>query len=230
MSEIWKNLIELQYYFEEKLNQSGEQIHDERLAKFNRPGWKHAEWRSDQYLRSNLSVIDSREDRKIWMMHCCVFPNLTNPAPIYGFDVIAGKKKITGCFYDFSPTVDNDHQLCRWWDNMTDSLIWKKERDLPEWAKQIFSKNMIAAGFVSESHEIDQIIESAKSGLDNYLSKIVDTEKQCESNLFEQNRYCGNQRQNPHNKKVMISLGLSEEDAELFVNGCLFPTVTVEGT
>ena len=224
-SEIWDKLTQVQMYFESALSETGNVVHDPRLDKFNRPGWTHVEWHSKDYLRSNISIIDARETRKIWMMHCCIFPNLDNPAPIFGFDVIAGKSKITGCFYDFSPTVDPNHPLCEWWDHETDRLIWKKERDLPPWAKAIFSKNMIAAGFVSEPNEVDQIVEIAQEGIDTYLKCVAETAGQCESNLEAQNLYCGNQRQNPHNKRVMMNLGLSEEDAELFVNGCLFPTI-----
>ena len=40
-----------------------------------------------------------------------IFPTLDNPAPIYGFDVIAGKNKMTGAFHDFSPSADPDHPM-----------------------------------------------------------------------------------------------------------------------
>ena len=41
-------------------------------------------------------VVDARESKGLWMMHVCIFPNLDNNGPIYGFDVIAGKNKMTG--------------------------------------------------------------------------------------------------------------------------------------
>ena len=37
-----------------------------------------------------------------------------NDAPIFGFDVIAGKNIITGCFHDYSVTVNKDHDMCIW--------------------------------------------------------------------------------------------------------------------
>lgn len=224
-SLIWTELEKVQEHFNNALCCTGSVVHNEKIRHFNRPGWYHAEWNSTQYLRSNLSVIDAREQRKIWMMHCCIFPNFNNPAPIFGFDIIAGKKKITGCFYDFSPTVDVDHPLCKWWDQQTDNLIWKKERNLPPWAKEIFSRSMIAAGFVSEPTEIDQITHMARLGIDTYLDRVAHTDGECDSNWQQQNRYCANQKQNPHNKRVMINLGLSESDAELFVDQCLFPEI-----
>jgi hypothetical protein len=40
-----------------------------------------------------------------------------------------------------------------------------------------------------------------------------------------QNFYAQNQKQNPHTPKVMVSLGLSEEDVTAFVQECLFPEI-----
>ena len=40
---------------------------------------------------------------------------------------------------------------------------------------------------------------------------------------FSQNYYAQNQKQNPHTPKVMVSLGLSEDDVTHFVQHCLFP-------
>ena len=49
----------------------------------------------DIWRRADLDIIDAREDRKLWMMHLCVYPHVNDPAPIYGFDIIAGPKKVT---------------------------------------------------------------------------------------------------------------------------------------
>ena len=40
-----------------------------------------------------------------------------------------------------------------------------------------------------------------------------------------QNYYAQNQKQNPHTPKVMVSLGLSEEDVRAFIQDCLFPEI-----
>ena len=40
-----------------------------------------------------------------------------------------------------------------------------------------------------------------------------------------QNYYCENQKKNPHTPKVMVSLGLSEEDVQMFIQQCLFPEI-----
>jgi hypothetical protein len=42
---------------------------------------------------------------------------------------------------------------------------------------------------------------------------------------YHQNYYAQNQKQNPHTPKVMVSLGLSEEDVQIFIQDCLFPEI-----
>jgi hypothetical protein len=40
-----------------------------------------------------------------------------------------------------------------------------------------------------------------------------------------QNYYAQNQKQNPHTPRVMVSLGLSEDDVQHFIQECLFPEI-----
>ena len=65
-------------------------------------------WTSNSYnccwfRRANIDVIDASATKRLWMMHLCVFPQVYDGAPIYGFDIVAGENKITGAFLDFSP-------------------------------------------------------------------------------------------------------------------------------
>jgi hypothetical protein len=159
------------------------------------------------------------------MMHCCVFPHLDNPAPIFGFDVIAGKSKITGCFYDYSPAGDKEHPMLDWFADEAQTLEWNKTRKLPDWAERIFSGSMIAAGNVSKEEELAQIFEVAKTGINHYLECVSETNNTAVSTKDAQNYYCENQKMNPHTPKVMVSLGLSEEDVKVFIQDCLFPEI-----
>lgn len=158
-------------------------------------------------------------------MHCCIFPYTHNPAPIFGFDVIAGKNKITGCFYDYSPAGDPEHPMLEWFADESNKLDWNKKRKLPEWAERIFSTSMIAAGNVSDEAELAQIFAMAKKGVDHYLESVGETNNTANDTTFAQNYYCQNQKQNPHTPKVMVSLGLSEEDVQIFIQDCLFPEI-----
>jgi hypothetical protein len=84
---------------------------------------------------------------------------------------------------------------------------------------------MVAAGNVSDSSELEQIVDMAKMGIRHYLNTVGDTNHTSSSTREAQNYYAQNQKQNPHTPKVMVSLGLSEEDVQHFVQECLFPEI-----
>jgi phycocyanobilin:ferredoxin oxidoreductase len=159
------------------------------------------------------------------MMHCCVFPHLNNPAPIFGFDVIAGKNKITGCFLDYSPAGDKDHPMIEYFAGEVANYEWIKKRELPEWAQRIFSPYMVAAGNVQDENELAQIEKLAHTMIDHYLTNVGETNDLAEDTTEFQNFYAQNQKQNPHTPKVMASLGLNEEDVRVFIQDCLFPEI-----
>lgn len=225
MSAVWETLINVQDYFESVFDKTGVETHEKGMDRFNQPGWVNRVWSSEAYRRAHIDVVDARETKGLWMMHCCIFPHIHNSAPIFGFDVIAGSRKITGCFYDYSPTVDKNHPMCEWFDNEVEKFSWRKERVLPDWAQRIFSKSMVAAGNVQEESELEQIFEMAKMGVDHYVNTVSETNNSVLDATFEQNYYAQNQKQNPHTPRVMASLGLDEEDVRVFIQECLFPEI-----
>lgn len=225
MSDVWKRLIEIQDLFIDKLNKTGIEVEEPGMDRFNQPGWVNRVWGSRQYRRAHVDVVDARETKGLWMMHCCIFPHVDNPAPIFGYDVVAGKNKITGCFHDFSKTDDPHHPLIEWFGHEVSKLTWQKKRTLPDWAQRIFSEHMIAAGNVSKEEELDQIFNTVERTLTHYLETVAETNGFTYNNAEEQNYYCENQKQNPHTPKVMASLGLDEEDVRVFIQNCLFPEI-----
>lgn len=224
-SNVWDTLIEIEKYFERKLYATGSIVQEPGMDRFNQPGWINKVWTSSQYRRAHIDVVDARESRGLWMMHCCIFPHTHNPAPIFGFDVIAGKSKITGCFFDYSPAGDLEHSMLEYFAGEASKLEWNKMRKLPEWAERIFSESMIAAGNVSNPDELKQLSEMAKQGIDHYLYTVGETNNTANNTKDSQNYYAQNQKQNPHTPKVMVSLGLSEEDVKVFIHECLFPEI-----
>ena len=224
-SKVWDTLIEIEQYFESKFYETGSIIHEPGMDRFNQPGWINKVWSSSRYRRAHIDVVDARATKGLWMMHCCIFPHLHNPAPIFGFDVIAGKNKITGCFYDYSPGGDSEHPMLEQFADEAQRLEWNKTRKLPDWAERIFSGSMIAAGNVSDEAELAQIFDVARNGVDHYLEYVSETNNTAVSTKQAQNYYCENQKQNPHTPKVMVSLGLSEEDVKVFIHECLFPEI-----
>ena len=159
------------------------------------------------------------------MMHVCIFPTLDNPAPIYGFDVIAGKKKMTGAFHDVSASSDPNHPMIQGYAEAVEDFIPSKKRELPEWAQNIFSPSMIAAGNVSTEEEAVAIIDLALDNLHTYFAEVGLTKGEGDTALVQasQDYYCHNQQQNPHTPRTMKSLGLNEADVDKFCTDMLFP-------
>ena len=224
-NKVWDTLIGIQTLLKESFEKTGVEIFEPGMDRFNQPGWVNRVWTSDRYRRAHIDVVDARDSKGLWMMHCCIFPHTHNPAPIYGFDVIAGKNKITGCFHDFSPAGDSEHPLIDWFAEQASELQWNKTRKLPEWAERIFTGSMIAAGNVQKEEELEQIFNIAKKTVRHYLGAIADTNNTVPNTTWHQNYYAQNQKQNPHTPKVMVSLGLSEEDVTHFIQDCLFPEI-----
>lgn len=203
------------------------EVSEPGLDYFNRAGWVNRVWANDDVRRAHLDVVDARDSRGLWMMHVCVFPALNNDGPIYGFDVIAGKNKVTGAFLDFSPSRTENHEMIQGYKESVEHFIPKKQRELPEWARNIFTDKMLAAGNVTDEAEITEIIALALDNLVAYLADIGQyTGGALDPEVVDaQNYYCENQKKNPHTKNVMKSLGLPEADVEKFCNDMLFPEI-----
>lgn len=230
MSNIWDALIECQHSIIETFNNRAKEIQEPGLDYFNQPdnGWINRVWANKDLRRCHIDVVDARESKGLWMMHVCVFPVLTNDAPVYGFDVIAGKNKMTGAFHDFSPTANLEHEMIDGYRDSVAEFVPSKKRELPEWARNIFTDSMLAAGNVKTQEEAVAIINIALDNLDAYFDEVG--EYTGRGNVDEvtagQNWYCHNQQQNPHTPAVMKSLGLPEDDVEKFCTDMLFPKVT----
>lgn len=223
MSLVWNKLTQIQKLFGSQFYATGSIVFEPGMERFNQPGWVNKVWASSIYRRAHIDIVDARETKGLWMMHCCVFPHTHNPAPIFGFDVIAGKNKITGCFMDYSPTGDDLHPMMSWWAVETSKYNWNKERKLPDWAQRIFSSSMVAAGNVQDEEELEKIYTIAERGLKHYLETVGETNRSPVNTAKAQDFYAQNQKQNPHTPRVMTSLGLSEADVKVFIQDCLFP-------
>jgi len=230
LSVLWDRLIECQEGIIEIFEANGTEIAEPGLDHFNQPenGWINRVWANDHVRRAHIDVVDARANRKLWMMHVCVFPDLNNDAPIYGFDVIAGPNKVTGAFHDFSPSSGGyDHEMIKWYENAVKDFVPTRERELPEWARNIFTDSMIAASMVKTEEEISTIIGFALDNLREYFKQVplYAGSGERDMTIAAQNYYCHNQQQNPHTPNVMKSLGLNEQDVEKFCTDMLFPNI-----
>jgi phycocyanobilin:ferredoxin oxidoreductase len=226
-SIIWDRLIECKDEILTIFNTYATEIQEDGLDYFNQPdnGWINRVWANSSVRRAHIDVVDARDSKGLWMMHVCCFPVLTNDAPIYGFDVIAGKNKMTGAFHDFSASATLDHPMMQGYADAVAEFIPSKKRELPEWAQNIFSGSMIAAGNVRDEEEAVAIIDLAQNNLHSWFQEVPEFNGFGDTSLVaaSQNYYCHNQQQNPHTPRTMKSLGLNEADVDKFCTDMLFP-------
>ena len=230
MSIIWNKLIDCQNQIINIFDEQATEIEEEGLDYFNRPDgtWINRVWANEFIRRAHIDVVDARKTKGLWMMHVCIFPQLNNDGPIYGFDVIAGSKKMTGAFHDFSASSGGeDHPMIIGYKDSVKEYIPSKKRELPEWAQNIFTDSMIAAGNVKSEEEATAIIDLALSNLETYFKEIPEYAGygDREMTIGSQNYYCENQQKNPHTPRTMKSLGLNEADVDKFCTDMLFPKV-----
>ena len=229
MSAIWNKLIDCKEEILDIFDEYAKEIEEPGLSEFNQPdnGWINRVWGNDSVRRAHIDVVDARESKGLWMMHVCCFPVLNNDSPIYGFDVIAGKNKMTGAFHDFSPSATFDHPMIDGYKESVEDFIPSKQRELPEWARNIFTDKMLAASNVKAEEEAVAIINIALDNLHAWFDEVpqFDGQGNRDEVIAAQDYYCHNQQKNPHTANVMKSLGLPEEDVEVFCRDMLFPKI-----
>lgn len=217
---VWDKIEELAKQFEKKFDETGEQISGSHSHEYD---WHNVLWTSPRYRRAHVEVVDKRDTHKIFILHTTVFAHYNDPSPIFGFDAVCGPNKITGAFHDFSYGGETWHPMYLWFKARVHNLEWNKPRELPSWAKQIFSPAMVAVGNLQEETEIDQLCETALKNLDFYLKNVGISQESGADFHMAQNRYCYWQKQNPHVMNSMIAMGVPKPTMQKFISEILFP-------
>ena len=157
-------------------------------------GWTDTFWKSDIVSKAHLKTIEPENGKGLWLMHVNVFPNEGIELPILGFDIVAGPKKITGSFMDYSPLHGFEHPYNVSMKEAVQDLSWVKPRELPPWAKEIFSENMIAVGNINTDEELNQFIKVTTNLVNHYLDNLEYHSPQTgRDTLPSLNKYCSNQ-------------------------------------
>lgn len=172
-------------------------------------GWENYRFDSTKFRLAHVEIFNQN---KFSVVHCCIFPHISDPAPIFGFDVIAGENKITGVFLDLSPTILPSEPFT--------AIAVEKSRDRPAWGS-IFSEHWLACRPTQE--EMAQIGDEAVRVLESYLPTLGGVGLISDIKPA-QNRYCYNQQQNEHTRKALVAL-LGDSGAEKFMSEILFPMV-----
>lgn len=203
------NCIDLVVGIANRLNEKIRQQHQVYALQTEDFGWINYRYRSPKFRLAHIQIFNQD---KFCVVHCCVFPHSIDPAPIYGFDVVAGESKITGVFLDLSPITKPSKPFT--------AIKVERERERPEWG-DIFSPHWIACR--PSYDEMQAIGEEAIKVLTVYLSDLGDVGVQRDI-ITAQNHYCRQQQRNPHTKRALVNL-LGEERADYFIKTILFPTI-----
>lgn len=220
MTAIWDQIINLEKKFTQVISAYCTNVSQHAVGDYT---WYNQIYSSPTFRRAHIEIVDFRETHNIYILHSTIFPHYTDPSPIWGFDAVCGPRKITGAFHDFSSGGDPEHDMMHWFKKQSSDVKWKKQRQLPEWAQNIFSPSMIAAGNISEGDELTALCNIAIDSLEYYLSNVgKTTHKMCDFQSV-QDYYCQNQKKNPHVVNSMVAMGVPKDIVVDFVDTVLFP-------
>ena len=217
--DVWSQISALADHIKNRFQETGVEM-PESTAQY---GWYNSLYSSSAYRRAHLEIVDKRATHKIYIVHATIFPHFNDPSPIWGFDAVCGPNKITGAFHDFSAAGDTNHPMMQEFAKISARCDWNKTRELPDWARAIFSPSIVAAGNVSTQEEITDLCNLAAKTLDYYLANVGKTQESGADFHMAQNRYCHYQKQNPHVIRSMVSMGEDEAVMKKFVSEILFP-------
>lgn len=165
--------------------------------------------------------LEFYKTEKICVLHVNTFPDPRADIPILGFDMIALGNKITGLFFDYTPTFVTYSKL----DYELDKLSTKfksTKRQLPEWA-DFFSNKFYCIEPLPE--ELPSILEDIKTSInETYFSSYKDELLRYNLKIKKQNTYCQGQKKNDKTFKA-LAVEIGEKDAKKFLNKYLFPEI-----
>jgi len=179
-------------------------------------GWENYRYSSPDF---RLAHVERFFHDNLLVVHVTVFPHKNNPAPIYGFDVVASEKagKIMGAFVDYSPVCYELH-----WHSET----WAKDRKLPVWAT-VFSKKFVAIR--PEEDEHDKLFNFGYEKFIDFFDviKVKPDDVYIDKVIEKQNAYCEYQSKNPKTYAA-LKHKIGAEKATYFMTQVLFPKIEEE--
>ena len=172
-------------------------------------GWFNAVWAGGPFRRAHLERLVTH---KVDIVHCVVMPHFTDPAPVYGFDLISLGGNLTGLFLDLTPMTDAPYDWTR-------PTMSGEERDLPDWAG-FFSDDFIAV--VPTEDDLWAGVRTLRHYLGRLGFYCPETK---EAVRTAQQRYTENQRQNPKTHRMLSAVTGGPDSADRFIHEVLWPDV-----
>lgn len=209
----FENLSSYAEEFREKFSSIGISMTGEEYP------WRSDLWTGTYFRRAHVEEFNNGT---IGVLHVTVFPTLTDPSPIYGFDVITGAKRPASAYIDLSPSVESWEGWSKW-GHLKSSFPNRKSP--PDWGV-CFSKEFVIIA-LEDIDEMSWAMESGLALLEAYLqrlchvhvlSKFRDIELVREKQAF----YCEHQRTNQKTFNALEKL-VGAERARYYIDNILFP-------
>jgi phycocyanobilin:ferredoxin oxidoreductase len=186
---------------------------------------KDVRWRNDLFVGRGFRQVHIESFSivgQLGILHVCIFPELDRNAPIFGFDIIAGKNKATGAFLDLSPTTRAADTIVQAWASATIErrAQFVEKRSLPDWAEAVFSPAALAIRPVSTG-DVERALALGRWSLAMLLG--AELSEAAETEMFEaQTRYVEAQRRNEHTFRMLAGC-VGADLAREFIDIWLFP-------
>ena len=162
-------------------------------------------YQSPQFRKMHLEL--AKVGRGVDILHCVMFPNPYYALPMFGCDIVAGKKGVSAAIADLSPTnpeltLSNEYNQAL---SQLETPNFSDQRELPEWG-DIFSDYCL---FIRPHTQEEEKLFLQRVG--NFLrvhcqqanqSQTV-SNKERELNIQGQQYYCEKQQQNDKTRRVL---------------------------
>jgi phycocyanobilin:ferredoxin oxidoreductase len=184
--------------------------------------WDNALFESPVFRRAHVELF--HVPGTFAVLHVCIFPRTTVAAPVFGFDMVAGRDQATGAFLDYSPVVSacTGPTLAA----VVDAAArdgFGHHRARPDWGG-IFSPAFFAVR-PSGVEEAGRAMALGQRALRHYAAALRGgawpAYPEGEVRLG-QAAYAAGQRRNPHTLR-MLARFVGQDAAEAFMREVLFP-------
>lgn len=181
-------------------------------------------YQTPQFRKLHLEL--AQIGRHLDILHCVMFPRSNYALPVFGVDLVAGKKGISAAIADLSP-VSCDRILPSSYRNVLANLPkfeFSEQRDLPNWG-DIFSEFCL---FIrpADAREEDAFLDLVHHFLTlhcqiaNKTDPVDSRDREAEI-LAGQHYYCTKQQQNDKTRRV-LEMSFGREWTERYMTTMLF--------
>jgi len=216
--DTWRSHLELfPFQLPEELGYVEGKLEGERLTIQN------CCFQSREFRKMHLELAKVGENLDI--LHCVMFPKSEYPLPMFGCDIVAGKRGISAAIVDLSPT-SADKTLSPSYQEKLSNLEnpnFQDVRELPPWG-DIFSPYCL---FIrpSDAQEEQKFLHRVINFLTIHCqiaiasNEVDDIEKS--TYLQGQKHYCQQQQKNDKTRKI-LEKAFGIDWAEIYMNKVLF--------